>query len=207
MQDKTNANHSPFKIGYIVKSWGADYPQLAANEFLCMTAAQRAGLPVPEFHLSENGGLFVMKRFDIAASDGSLLSFEDMCYLQALGAAQKYNSTCERVARTIKDFVSGEFLYEAREQFFASLVLSCMIRNGDAHLKNFGVLYERPGHTDVILGRSPRVPGSWKPDAGSLGRWSDGNLISVIDPFFCHYLTLPTFKPLPKQVIQISSNL
>lgn len=131
--------------GYIVKSWGADYPQLAANEFLCMTAAQRAGLPVPEFHLSENGGLFVMKRFDMAASDGSPLGFEDMCCLQALGTAQKYNSTCERVARTIKDFVSGEFLQEAREQFFASLVLSCMIRNGDAHLKNFGVLYERPG--------------------------------------------------------------
>jgi serine/threonine-protein kinase HipA len=131
--------------GYIVKSWGIDYPQLATNEFLCMTAAKRAGLPVPEFHLSENGGLFVMKRFDLSPSDGSPLGFEDMCSLQALGTAQKYNSTCERVARTIKDFVSGEFLQEAREQFFASLVLSCMIRNGDAHLKNIGVLYQRPG--------------------------------------------------------------
>lgn len=131
--------------GYIVKSWGSDYPQLAANEFFCMTAAKQAGLPVPEFHLSGNGGLFVMKRFDLAASDGSPLGFEDMCCLQALGTAQKYSSTCERVARTIKDFVSGEFLQAAREQFFASLVLSCMIRNGDAHLKNFGVLYERPG--------------------------------------------------------------
>ena len=131
--------------GYIVKSWGAEYPQLAANEFFCMTAAKRAGLPVPEFHLSENGGLFVMKRFDLTALGGNSLGFEDMCSLQALGTAQKYSSTNERVARTIKDFVSGEFLQSAREQFFASLVLSCMIRNGDAHLKNFGVLYERPG--------------------------------------------------------------
>ncbi len=130
--------------GYIVKSWGADYPQLAANEFFCMTAAKQAGLPVPEFHLSENGGLFVMKRFDVAA-DGLSLGFEDMCSIQAVGTAQKYGSTYERVARSIKDFVSGEFLQGAREQFFASLVLSCMIRNGDAHLKNFGVLYERPG--------------------------------------------------------------
>jgi serine/threonine-protein kinase HipA len=62
-----------------------------------------------------------------------------------LGTAQEYNSTCERVARTIKDFVLGEFLQGAREEFFASLVVSCMIRNGDAHLKNFGSLYERPG--------------------------------------------------------------
>jgi serine/threonine-protein kinase HipA len=130
--------------GYIVKSWGADYPQLAANEFFCMTAAKRAGLPGPEFHISENGGLFVMKRFDLT-SEGHPLGFEDMCSLQALGTAQKYGSTFERVARSIKDFVSGEFLQGARDQFFASLVLSCMIRNGDAHLKNFGVLYERPG--------------------------------------------------------------
>jgi serine/threonine-protein kinase HipA len=109
-----------------------------------MTAAKRAGLPVPEFHLSGNGGLFVMKRFDLDAG-GNSQGFEDMCSLQALGTAQKYGSTYERVARTIKDYVSGGSLQAAREQFFSSLVLSCMIRNGDAHLKNFGVLYERPG--------------------------------------------------------------
>ena len=28
---------------YIVKSWGTDYPYLAANEYFCMTAAKRAG--------------------------------------------------------------------------------------------------------------------------------------------------------------------
>lgn len=130
--------------GYIIKSWGSDYPQLAANEFFCMTAARLAGLPVPEFHLAENGGLFVLKRFDQAA-DGKPLGFEDMCTLQALGTAQKYSSSCERVARSIKDFVAGEFLQTAREQFFSALVLSIMVRNGDAHLKNFGVLYDRPG--------------------------------------------------------------
>jgi serine/threonine-protein kinase HipA len=130
--------------GYIVKSWGVDYPQLAANEFFCMTAAKRAGLPVPEFHLSDNGGLFVMKRFDVD-SDGLQLGFEDMCSLQALGTSKKYNSTYERVARTIKDYVSSNFLRAAREQFFASLVLSSLVRNGDAHLKNFGVLYGHPG--------------------------------------------------------------
>lgn len=44
--------------GYIVKSWGTDYPCLAANEYFCMTAARRAGLPTPEFFLSDTGGLF-----------------------------------------------------------------------------------------------------------------------------------------------------
>ena len=129
--------------GYIVKSWGADYPQLAANEFFCMTAVKLAGLPTPEFFLSDNGGLFIMKRFDIGP-DGAYLGFEDMCSLQALGTSQKYTGSYERVARTIRDFVSGEHLMAAREQFFATLVLSVMLRNGDAHLKNFGVFYPYP---------------------------------------------------------------
>lgn len=128
---------------YIVKSWGDEFPQLGANEFFCMTAARLAGLPVPEFSLSENGRLFVMRRFDTSAAREDL-GFEDFCSLQALGTDQKYSSTYERAARTIKDFVSPEFLTAAREQFFATLVLSSMVRNGDAHLKNFGVLYRHP---------------------------------------------------------------
>jgi serine/threonine-protein kinase HipA len=140
---EANERATMTSCGYIVKTWGIDYPQLAANEYFCMTAAKRAGLPVPEFFLSENGGLFVMRRFDFT-SDGSPMGFEDMCSLQAMGTAQKYGSTYERVARSIKDFVSGEHLMAARKQFFAMLVLSAMVRNGDAHLKNFGVLYASP---------------------------------------------------------------
>ncbi len=126
--------------GYIVKTWDSDYPQLAANEYFCMTAAKKAGLPVPEFRLSDNGGLFIMRRFDQTPDDKSL-GFEDMCSLQALGTAQKYRGTYERVAKSLKEYVSGEFLFAARQQFFATLVLSSMVKNGDAHLKNFAVLY------------------------------------------------------------------
>jgi serine/threonine-protein kinase HipA len=129
--------------GYIVKSWGSDFPHLAANEYFCMTAAKRAGLPVPEFFLSDNGGLFILRRFDITP-DGAALGFEDMCSLQGLGTAQKYTGSYERLAKSIRDFVSGEHLQAAREQFLAMLTLSAMLRNGDAHLKNFGVLYALP---------------------------------------------------------------
>ncbi len=129
--------------GFIVKSGGADYPQIAANEYFCMTAAKRAGLPVSEFHLSRNGGLFILRRFDLTP-EGTSIGFEDMSSLQALGTAQKYTGSYERVARSIRDFVSGDYLPAAQEQFFATLVLSVMVRNGDAHLKNFGVLYPTP---------------------------------------------------------------
>jgi serine/threonine-protein kinase HipA len=129
--------------GYIVKSWGTDYPFLAANEYFCMSAAKLSGLPTPEFFLSDNGGLFILRRFDIK-EDGSAMGFEDMCSLQALGTARKYTGSYERVAKTINNFVSGPRLMAAREQFFSTLVLSVLLRNGDAHLKNFGVLYDEP---------------------------------------------------------------
>jgi len=79
-----------------------------------MTAAKRAGLPVPEFHLSVNGGLFILRRFDITPQ-GAFIGFEDMCSLQARGTAQKYTGSYERVAGSIRDFVSGDQLLAARE--------------------------------------------------------------------------------------------
>ncbi|MDF1581290.1 MAG: HipA domain-containing protein [Desulfuromonadales bacterium] len=130
--------------GYIVKSWGADSPCLAANEFFCMTAAKKAGLNVPDFYLAENGGLFIMRRFD-RGPNGEAMGFEDMCSLQALSTSQKYDGTYERVAKTLKNFISGEHVPAAKRQFFATLVLSSMVQNGDAHLKNFGVIYPDPG--------------------------------------------------------------
>jgi serine/threonine-protein kinase HipA len=131
---------------YIVKSWGSEYPYLAANEYFCMTAAKHAGLPVPEFFLSDNGGLFILRRFDLSP-DGAPIGFEDMCSLQALGTSQKYGSSYERGARSIRDFVSGQNLMSAREHFLATLLLSVMVRNGDGHTKDFGVLYASPGGT------------------------------------------------------------
>ena len=135
---------------YIVKSWGTDYPCLGANEFFCMSAARKAGLQIPEFHLSEDGRLFVMKRFDMSES-GEYAGFEDMCVLQGLGTEGKYTGSYERVVKTINDYVSPPFRQAAREQFFETLILSIILRNGDAHLKNFGVLYADPTSGDTRL--------------------------------------------------------
>ena len=85
-----------------------------------------------------------MRRFDVTTK-GVPIGFEDMCSLQAYGTSQKYSGSYERVAKSIGDYISGDRLMAAREQFFATLVLSVMLRNGDAHLKNFGVLYAVPG--------------------------------------------------------------
>lgn len=125
----------------IVKAWGPEFPELALNEFLCMTVCQLAGLPVPEFYLSDNEALFVMKRFDYVAPN-QYLGFEDLCVLQARPSRDKYTGSYEQVVKTLKAFVSPPHLSDALYQFFKLMVINYRLQNGDAHLKNFGVLYE-----------------------------------------------------------------
>jgi len=126
---------------YIVKSWGEEYPHLALNEFYCMQIIKHAGINVPEFYLSEDNKLFIMKRFDIK-SDGTYLGFEDMCVLQARQADEKYEGSYESIAKSIKTFVSPQYSKQALRDFFKMMVINTLVQNGDAHLKNFGVLYE-----------------------------------------------------------------
>lgn len=127
----------------IVKWSGDDYPGLAANEYLCLTAARRAGIAVPRFELSHDGGLLVIDRFDIAA-DGARIGFEDIAALMGRQvhdrlSNRKYEGSYERVAEAIALF-SAEPAQDLAA-FFEQLALSVLVRNGDAHLKNFGMLY------------------------------------------------------------------
>lgn len=126
---------------HIVKLWDAEeYPELAANEFYCLTAAKKLGLPVPHFELSDDGGALVIERFDLA--DGEYFGFEDFCVLNAVGTREKYEGSYEtRVFKRLRDFVDPIELPAAVEQLFKLFVLNCAIRNGDAHLKNFGITY------------------------------------------------------------------
>jgi serine/threonine-protein kinase HipA len=135
---------------HIVKAWGSDYPRLAENEYFCMRAALHARLEVPDFALSKNGKFLIVKRFDLAHK--RYLGFEDFCVLSGKTSSQKYDGSYEAVTKRIKDFVSHEHVRPALESFYKALVLSCALKNGDAHLKNFGVLYD---HTESMVRLSP----------------------------------------------------
>lgn len=134
----------------IVKSGRAEYPHLALNEFVCMTIAKTAGMVVPEFWLSANRELFVMRRFD-SAQDGSRLGFEDFAALTSRQPERKYEGSYELIARTIRMFVAVHHTRAALDQLFDTVALSCAVGNGDAHLKNFGVLYTHPAVDDVRM--------------------------------------------------------
>ncbi|MFZ2967418.1 MAG: type II toxin-antitoxin system HipA family toxin [Sulfuricurvum sp.] len=127
---------------YIVKSWENAYPQLALNEYFCMSAIKNAHLPTPDFYLSDDLSMFVMKRFDVQ-EDNAYLGFEDMCVLTARATDEKYYGSYEEIVRVIKDIISPTKRKESLHIFFTALVMNHLLRNGDAHLKNYGVLYER----------------------------------------------------------------
>jgi serine/threonine-protein kinase HipA len=129
---------------HIVKSFDPkEYPELAANEYFCTRTALHAGIAVPSLQLSDNRRILVAARFDLR-SDGSYLGCEDFCVLNGLRAHGRYSGSYEGIAERITQFVSLENQNEALEQLFATIALSCAIGNGDAHLKNFAVLYENP---------------------------------------------------------------
>lgn len=134
----------------IIKSGREEFPGLAINEYLCMSVAREAGIPVPEFHLSNNGKLLVMRRFD---RDENLepLGFEDMAALMGLAAEQKYSKSYSAIAKAIRLFCAPEHVRSSLAQLFATVSLSCILGNGDAHLKNFGLLYADPTQRDTRL--------------------------------------------------------
>ena len=130
----------------IVKAASPAYPDLAANEYLCLSAARRAGLMVPEFELSNDGQMLVLERFDLAMQDINRverLGFEDIAALAGLRVRdvlsdRKYHGSYQRVAELLQQL---QLPASELHRFFEQVALSVMVRNGDAHLKNFGVLY------------------------------------------------------------------
>ena len=126
---------------YIVKSWGNEYPELGCNEYVCLTLARYAGLQLPQYYLSENGKLLITKRFDLG-KDGAPLGFEDFCVLQGKGTKEKYDASLESCTNTIRQYVSPIFQQQALYDFFKLTLINTLVRNGDAHLKNSGVIYQ-----------------------------------------------------------------
>lgn len=134
----------------IVKLAAERYPGLSANEFMCLSAARAAGITVAPFDLSEDGSLLVIERFDIAP-DGARLGFEDAASLMGqrvrdVLSDRKYHGSYERIASALKliNLPNAELA-----RFFEQVAFTAMVRNGDGHLKNFGVLYS--GVDDVRL--------------------------------------------------------
>jgi serine/threonine-protein kinase HipA len=113
-----------------------------------MSAAKHAGIPVPNFWLSDDGGLFVLERFDL--TEAAPLGFEDMTVLMGKSARTKYEGSYEGIAKAIRLYCADADPLHELQRFFEYVALAVMVRNGDGHLKNFGLLYEHPAAVDSI---------------------------------------------------------
>jgi serine/threonine-protein kinase HipA len=138
---------------HIVKLWEPnEYPQLGANEYFCLTAARKCGLGVPPFRLAEDGMALVIDRFDLRM-DGTYRGFEDFCALNARRTDEKYRGSYEtQVMKRFIQFANSTHVSEDTEKLFTLIALNCALRNGDAHLKNFGIVY------DDVLGEARLAP-------------------------------------------------
>ncbi len=118
----------------------------ARTQITWLSAAKKAGIKTPDFELSNDGQLLVLDRFDlIEQEDGRIerLGFEDIAALAGLRVRdtlsdRKYQGSYQAVVELLKQLqLPGENL----RRFFEQVAFSVMVRNGDAHLKNFGLLY------------------------------------------------------------------
>jgi serine/threonine-protein kinase HipA len=128
---------------HIVKFWEQnEYPQLAANEYFCLEVAKACGLEVPSYRLSEDAQALVIDRFDLR-SDGTYRGFEDFCVLNARRTDEKYRGSYETsILKRFAQFANSPHVVEDTERLFTLIALNCALRNGDAHLKNFGIIYD-----------------------------------------------------------------
>src|SRR6266404_2812579 len=138
---------------HIVKFWEPnEFPQLAANEYFCLKVAERCGLDVPRYRLAEDGMALVVDRFDLRP-DGTYRGFEDFCVLNARRTDEKYRGSYETsVMKRFQQFANSPAVLADAEKLFTLIVLNCALRNGDAHLKNFGIVY------DDVLGEARLAP-------------------------------------------------
>jgi len=133
---------------HILKPASAAYPDLAANEFLCMRLAGLIDLAVPRVELMTLGRpVLVVARYDrVAAADGSIdrVHQEDAC--QALGIMPdlKYQADggpgFPELAGLIRAACSAPL--PDIEALLRVALFNLLIGNCDAHGKNFSLVYQ-----------------------------------------------------------------
>ena len=136
---------------WIVKLPDARYPEVPVNEFAAMQLARAIGIDVPEVALVHRDELpvlpprawpssetmaFAIARFDRDPT-GKRIHIEDLAQVRGFYDNEKYTGSFETV---------GALTYRNRDlvslrEFVRRLTFNVLIGNGDAHLKNWSLIY------------------------------------------------------------------
>ncbi len=127
---------------YILKPQVQAFANLPENEELCMTIADDLGIDAPAHclvHLKDKSLAYVVKRFD--REGRRKIHQED--FAQILEKKDKYNGSVEEIGRKLKEVSEVPGLDV--QLFFERVVFNFLIGNGDAHMKNYSVIYNEEG--------------------------------------------------------------
>ena len=144
---------------WIVKLPDNRYSQVPANEFSMMSWAQAAGIQVPAFHLVRVADLeglpagitlredlaYAVRRFD-RPEPGRRVHMEDMAQVLNLYSYEKYKKHHYGTIANLLLKIAG---YPALQEFLRRLVFIAAIGNGDAHHKNWSLLYPDGVHATL----------------------------------------------------------
>ena len=133
---------------HLLKSSTSRFPFLAANEQVCLKVFAAAGITVPNTTLSADGELLLVERFDLD-KNGKLAGFEEAAALLGETSATKYQRDYGTMMDVLCESIAPGLQASARATLLKCLVLNHLLGNGDAHLKNFGVLYDDPAHVSL----------------------------------------------------------
>ena len=137
---------------WIIKTPSTRHKLVPLNEFTAMRLAQTAGVDIPDIRLVEMGAIdklpainlpeekfaFAIRRFDRAGE--KRIHTEDFAQVLAKYPQQKYDGpNYEQIGKIIYQY-TGDSLRNA-QQFARRLLVNILLANGDAHLKNWSLIY------------------------------------------------------------------
>lgn len=138
---------------WIIKTPSTRHKHVPLNEYSAMSLASLAGINIPEIKLIALDKLdklpqinlpneklaFAIKRFD--RHHNTRIHMEDFAQILVRYPHQKYDgANYEQIGKVIYDY-SGDGPGDA-QQFARRLLVNILLANGDAHLKNWSLLYQ-----------------------------------------------------------------
>ena len=131
---------------HIIKPAMRDYPDSVENEWFAMTLAAMCGLRTAECGIAVIGGKrrYLCRRYDREESDGIVrrLHQEDFCQMLGIDPGRKYEAIGgPGIADSFR--LLREMALPATDtvEFLDRVIFNFLVGNGDAHGKNFSILY------------------------------------------------------------------
>lgn len=137
---------------WIIKTPSTRHKDVTMNEYTAMRLAELVGVDIPDIKLVELDKLdklpsinlpdeklaFAIRRFD--REEGQRIHMEDFAQVLVKYPREKYDgANCEQIGRVLYQF-SGDSLGNV-QQLARRLLVNILLANGDAHLKNWSLIY------------------------------------------------------------------